>query len=208
MRLTTSDGRFAIANFQKKDHRWREECIAGLGAHCNNKSANYFTMKSWFPIKTKETTLSRNTHLVLLLFTQWAHTSSFYDTVGLYPLIYLHSGHHPRHVLYTDCPASVPPLLAQWAHTSSFYDRVGLHLLFLTQWAPPSKSAVHTLSSLISLCPLCKKMGGIGPLCQKMRRYGTTVQVREKMKLGSLCTVDGFGGAPCISKWGYRPTVT
>ena len=207
-------------------------------------------MKSWFPIKTKETTLSRNTHLVLLLFTQWAHTSSFYDTVGLYPLIYLHSGHHPhhllytdcpasfplllaqwahissfyhtvglypliylhsghhpRHVLYTDCPASVPPLLAQWAHTSSFYDRVGLHLLFLTQWAPPSKSAVHTLSSLISLCPLCKKMGGIGPLCQKMRRYGTTVQVREKMKLDSLCTVDGFGGAPCISKWGYRPTV-
>ena len=72
-------------SFQKKDHRWREECTAGLGAHCNNKSANYFKMKSWFPIKTKKTTLSRNTHLVLLLFTQWAHTSSFYDTVGLYP---------------------------------------------------------------------------------------------------------------------------
>ena len=65
--------------------------------------------------------------LVPPLLAQWAHTSSFYDTVGLYPLIYLHIGHHPRHLLYTDCPALVPPLLVQWAHTSSFYDIVGLY---------------------------------------------------------------------------------
>ena len=53
-----------------------------------------------------------------------------YDTVGLYPLIYLHIGHHPRQLLYTDSPASLTPLLAQWAHTSSFYDRVGLYPSF------------------------------------------------------------------------------
>ena len=63
------------------------------------------------------------------LLVQWAHTSSFYDTVGLYPLIYLHSEYQPRHLLYTDCPASFPPSLAQWAHTSSFYDTVGLYPL-------------------------------------------------------------------------------
>ena len=51
--------------------------------------------------------------------------SPFYDTVGLYPHIYLHSEHHPRHLLYTDCLASFPPLLPQWAHTSSF----------MTHWA-------------------------------------------------------------------------
>ena len=48
------------------------------------------------------------------------YTSSFYDTVGIYPLVYLHNGYHPRHLLYTDCPASFPSLFAQWAHTSSF----------------------------------------------------------------------------------------
>ena len=46
--------------------------------------------------------------------TQWAYT-----------LIFLHSGHHPRHLLYTDCPTSVPPLLVQWA--------IPPH--FRTQWA-------------------------------------------------------------------------
>ena len=73
-----------------------------------------------------------------------------YDTVGLYPLIYLHIGHHPRQLLYTDSPASLTPLLAQWAHTSSFYDTVGLHPHFLTQWAPSSPSTVHRLSNLSS----------------------------------------------------------
>ena len=68
-------------------------------------------------------------HLVLS-FTQWTHTSSFYDTVGLYIFIYLHSEHHSRHLLFTACPASVPPLLVQWAHTSSFYDTVGLYPSF------------------------------------------------------------------------------
>ena len=52
-----------------------------------------------------------------------------YDTVGLYLLIYLHIGHQPRQLLFTDCPASVPPLLVQWAHTSSFQDTVGLYSL-------------------------------------------------------------------------------
>ena len=46
--------------------------------------------------------------------TQWAYT-----------LIFLHSGHHPRHLLYTDCPTSVPPLLVQWA--------IPPH--FMMQWA-------------------------------------------------------------------------
>ena len=53
-----------------------------------------------------------------------------YDTVALYPLIFLHIGHHPRQLLYTDCPDSVPPLLVQWAHNSSFYDTVGLYPSF------------------------------------------------------------------------------
>ena len=126
-----------------------------------------------------------------LLLAQWAHTSTFYATVGLYPHlliqgayissfmtrwaytpsfsytvgttlaiycthtvqphflsylhsgpillilcnsgpippIFLHSGHHPCHLLFTDSPASVPALLAQWAHTSSFYDTVGMYPL-------------------------------------------------------------------------------
>ena len=33
-----------------------------------------------------------------------------------------------------------------------------------------------------------------------MRRYGPTVQMREEMRLDSLCTVDGEGGAHCVSK--------
>ena len=61
--------------------------------------------------------------------TQWAHTSSFNDTVGLYPLKLWHSGHHPRHLLYTNCPASVLPLLTQWAHYLPFYDTVGPYLV-------------------------------------------------------------------------------
>ena len=60
--------------------------------------------------------------------------SPFYDTVGLYPLIYLHSEHHPRHLLYTDCPASFPPLLQQWAHTSSFTYSLSTNLvIYCTQ---------------------------------------------------------------------------
>ena len=46
-------------------------------------------------------------------------------------LIFLHGGHHPRHLLYTDCPASLLPLLVQWAYTSSFYDTVGLYSIYL-----------------------------------------------------------------------------
>ena len=52
--------------------------------------------------------------------------------MGLYPLIYLHSEQYPRHLPYTDCPTSVPPLLAQWFRTSSFYGTVGIYpLIFL-----------------------------------------------------------------------------
>ena len=50
-----------------------------------------------------------------------------------------------------------------------------------------------------------------------MRRYGPTGEVREEMRLYSLCTVDGEGGTHWVSKWGigplchrmrrYRPTV-
>ena len=35
-----------------------------------------------------------------------------------------------------------------------------------------------------------------------MRRYGSTVQVREEVRLDSLCTVDGEGTAHCVSKSG------
>ena len=60
-------------------------------------------------------------------------------------------------------------------------------------------------------------MRGYRPTGQNMRRYGTTVEVREEMRLYSLCTVDGEGGTQWVSKWSigplchtmrrYRPTV-
>ena len=110
-----------------------------------------------------------------------------YDTVGLYPLIYLCSGHHPRHLLHTNSIASFPLLLAQWAHTSSFYDTVGIYpLIYLCSGHHPER--------LDSLCIVdgeggahcvCKRVG-ICPLCHKMRRYGPTVQVWEELRLDSL----------------------
>ena len=33
-----------------------------------------------------------------------------------------------------------------------------------------------------------------------MGRYGPTVQVREEMRLDSVCTADGEGGAHCVRK--------
>ena len=33
-----------------------------------------------------------------------------------------------------------------------------------------------------------------------MRRYGPTLQIREEMRLDSLCTVDGESGTHCVSK--------
>ena len=101
-----------------------------------------------------------------------------------------------------------PHFITQWAYTPSFTYTVGTtRAIYCTETVQPQFLPYLHSGPISFVCPLCKKMGGIGPLCQKMRRYGTTVQVREKMKLDSLCTVDGFGGAPCISKWGYRPTV-
>ena len=34
------------------------------------------------------------------------------------------------------------------------------------------------------------------------------MQAKEEVRLDSLCTVDGKGGAHCVKKWGYRPTVS
>ena len=34
------------------------------------------------------------------------------------------------------------------------------------------------------------------------------MQAKEEVRLDSLCTVDGKGGAHCVRKWGYRPTVS
>ena len=50
------------------------------------------------------------------------------------------------------------------------------------------------------MVPTVSENEGVGPLCHKMRRYGPTVQVREELRLESLCTVDGGGGAHFISK--------
>ena len=41
---------------------------------------------------------------------------------------------------------------------------------------------------------------GIGPLYHKMRMYRPTVQVKGEMRLDSVCTVDGEGGAHCVRK--------
>ena len=86
------------------------------------------------------------------LLTQWAPpkpstghklsslSSSLICTVGPYLLIFVHSGHHPRLLLHTECPASFPPLLPQWFHTSSCFD----------QWAyTPSFS--HTVGTTLAI---------------------------------------------------------
>ena len=103
---------------------------------------------------------------------QWACTPSSTYTVGttigicttqtVQPLFlpYLYP-YHPHHLFCKNCAASVPPLLTQWAHSSSFYGTVGLYPVILchsgpvphhllTQWAPPSASALHKLSNLCS----------------------------------------------------------
>ena len=75
------------------------------------------------------------------LLVQWAHTSSFYDTVGMYPLIYLHRMHHQSYLLYTNCPASFPLYLKS--------EPIPPH--FMTQWAyAPHLLTKWALSSLIS----------------------------------------------------------
>ena len=43
-------------------------------------------------------------------------------------------------------------------------------------------------------------MGGIGELCHKMRRYRPTVQVKEELRLDSLCPLDDESGAPWVSE--------
>ena len=134
-----------------------------------------------------------------------------YDTVGLYPLIYLQRKYHPRHLLYIDCPASVPPLLIQWAYHSSF----------MTQWAYTPSFTYRVSTNLVIYCTQTVQLhflpylhsGSIPPhfltqwaytphfLTQWANKgYGPTVQVREEMRLDSLCTADGEGGAHCVRK--------
>ena len=43
-------------------------------------------------------------------------------------------------------------------------------------------------------------MRGYRPTGQNMRRYGTIVEVREEMRLDTLCAVKGEGGAHCERK--------
>ena len=38
------------------------------------------------------------------------------------------------------------------------------------------------------------------PLCRKMRRHGPILEIREELRLDSLCPVDDEGGAHCVSK--------
>ena len=45
-------------------------------------------------------------------------------------------------------------------------------------------------------------MRGIGPLLHKMRSYGPTVQVREELRLDSLCTVDVEDGVIKVGSMG------
>ena len=49
-------------------------------------------------------------------------------------------------------------------------------------------------------CPLCKKISGYIPTLSKMRRYRPTVQEKKELRLDSLHTVDGKGGAHCCIK--------
>ena len=69
-------------------------------------------LTKWAP--PSSSTVHRLSSLTSSLACTVGHTSSFYDAVGIYPLVYLHNGYHPRHLLYTDSPASFPPLFAKY----------------------------------------------------------------------------------------------
>ena len=122
--------------------------------------------------------------------------------------LFLHSGHHSRHLLYTDCPASFPLLLAQWAHTSSFYATVGLYPHLLIQGAPPKPSTVHKLSSFIfsltcTVVPYLLIFCHSGPIPPIFLHSG-----QREMRLDSVCTADFEGGAHCVRKRRCRPTLS
>ena len=40
----------------------------------------------------------------------------------------------------------------------------------------------------------------MGTMCHKMSRYGSTVLVREELRLDSLCPLDGEGDAHALCK--------
>ena len=100
--------------------------------------------------------------------------SSFDDTVGVFPLIHLHSGHHTCHLMYTNCPASVPHLLAQWAHTSSFYDTVGLYPLIYLH------SGHHPCHLLHTNCP-----ASVPPLLARWAHISSFLRFTKKFKMTS-----------------------
>ena len=37
-------------------------------------------------------------------------------------------------------------------------------------------------------------------MCPEMRRYGPTVQVKDRQRLDSMCSLDGDVGAHCVNK--------
>ena len=101
-------------------------------------------LTQWAP--SSPSTVHRLSNLSSSLTCTVGHTSSFYDAVGIYPLVYLHNGYHPRHLLYTDSPASFPPLFAKWAHTSTF----------MTQWAYTFSFTYTLCTTLAIYCSDCR----------------------------------------------------
>ena len=90
---------------------------------------------------------------------QWAYTP-----------IYLYRVHHQSRLLYTNCPASFPPLLAQWFHTSSFFDTVGLYPPF-SYTVGKQRIWAHCVSKRGNEAGQCvySRWRGWCPLCKKMR---------------------------------------
>ena len=90
-----------------------------------------------------------------LIFLPYLHSGpippQIFGPVGLYSLIYLHTGHHPRDLLDTNCPASLPLLLIQWAYTSSFYDTVGIYPLI---YSPSEQYPHHLLDTNLQNGPI------------------------------------------------------
>ena len=127
-----------------------------------------------------------------------------YDTVGLYPLIFLHSEYQPRHLLYTKYAASVPPLLTQWDHTCSFYVTVGLYpLIYLHSWHHP-----HHL--------FCKNCAASVPPLLTQWAHTSTYTVGTTLAIYFTQTVQTYsppnlhnGPIPSyfMTQWAYTPSL-
>ena len=128
-----------------------------------------------------------------------------YDTVGLYPLIFFHSEYQPRHLLYTNYAASVPPLLTQWDHTCSFYVTVGLYpLIYLHSWHHP-----HHL--------FCKNCAASVPPLLTQWAHTSTYTVGTTLAIYFTQTVQTYsppnlhnGPIPSyfMTQWAYTPSLT